>query len=155
MNVSDDSAVGDLVDITVAPAPHSWEHRFAVCAASQVGWMGGDSTYSVTLAIGQRLWLFSDTRLAGDWWINNSIVIQELDDTMRTMHGGTVADPDALVMPPIRIGEDGLTRWLWTSDAIAFDDRNVPVADHRLWTFSKNSVQPSQMRRRVSGISCG
>lgn len=125
----------DLLDIVVERAPHPWEHRFAVHAASGAGWMGGDSTYSVPLATGQRLWLFSDTRLAGDRWINNSVVIQNPDGTLLTVHGGTTAEPDALVVPPNRIGEDGLTRWLWTSAAIAVDHPDLPAADHRLWTF--------------------
>lgn len=135
MDIADHRRLADLADIAVEPAPHPWEHRFAVYAASKEGWMGGDSAYSVRLATGRRLWLFSDTRLAGDRWINNSIVIQDPDGTMRTVHGGTTAEPDALVVPPNRIGEDRLTRWLWTSDAIALDRPDLPIADHRLWTF--------------------
>jgi hypothetical protein len=134
-DVAGPPAATSALDIAVERAPHPWEHQFAVYAASETGWMGGDSTYSVSLANGQRLWLFSDTRLADDRWINNSVVIQSPDGTLRTVHGGTAAEPDALVVPPSRIGEDGLTRWLWTSDAVALDGPDHPVADHRLWTF--------------------
>jgi hypothetical protein len=63
------------------------------------------------------------------------VVIQFPDGTLHTAHGGTTAEPEALVMPANRTGEDGLRRWLWTSDAVAIDGPDLAVADHRLWTF--------------------
>lgn len=134
--------------VEVEASPHPWETRFAEYAATAAGWMGGDSTYTVPLTSGHRLWLFSDTRLPSDRWINNSVVTQHPDGTLHTVHGGTAADPAALVRPTQPCGEDGLARWLWASDAYALEDPDLATDEHRLWMFCQEyrSTKPNPER---------
>lgn len=100
---------------------HSYDH-----------WTGADGTYSATLPGHQELWIFSDTFLGtvnpdgsrspviSDGgttpFINNSFVEQRDGDTnyadLRTIHGGTAADPTALMPPP------DAAHWYWAGDAI-------------------------------------
>lgn len=83
------------------------------------GWTGGDSTYSVKLPDGRTLWLFSDTwigpinsdgtRPISAPLVNNTFVIQD-GSQMTTVHGGTSAEPKA-IMPPSEPGH-----WYWLGD---------------------------------------
>jgi hypothetical protein len=73
------------------------------------GWTGGDSTYSVPLSGGRTAWIFSDTflgpvdpdgsRPTTTPFINNSFVVQRGSE-LKTVTGGTAANPTALVPPP-------------------------------------------------------
>lgn len=73
------------------------------------GWTGADSTYSVPLSGGRTAWIFSDTflgpvnpdgsRPTTTPFINNSFVIQK-GQNLKTVTGGTAANPTALVPPP-------------------------------------------------------
>lgn len=123
--------------VSVDPAPHPLRHRFAVLASTRTGWCGGDSAYAVDLAGGQeRLWLFSDTLLDGGAIVNNCIVVEDIArGRLRTVLGGTPAEPAALVGPFDAVGADGLSRWLWTGHGVAVDDPATPVDQHRLWIF--------------------
>jgi hypothetical protein len=98
-------------------------------------WTGADSTYSAPLPGGSDLWIFSDTFLGyvnpdgsrspttSDGgttpFINNSFVEQAgrvpSALALRTIHGGTAADPAALMPPP------DPDHWYWAGDAIAAD----------------------------------
>nr|WP_170067949.1 fibronectin type III domain-containing protein [Lentzea guizhouensis] len=70
-------------------------------------WTGGDSTVSVPLPDGRVAWLFSDTFLGAvnadhsrprtAPFIRNSIVVQQGDQLVQTVHGGTAQDPKTLV----------------------------------------------------------
>ncbi|MEU3742000.1 DUF4185 domain-containing protein [Streptomyces sp. NPDC032198] len=83
------------------------------------GWTGGDSTYSVTLPDGRRLWLFSDTfigpldsdgkRPTSAPLINSSFVSQ-VGDNLTTITGGSSSSPKAIMPPP---AED---HWYWLGD---------------------------------------
>jgi hypothetical protein len=99
-------------------------------------WTGADGTYSATLPGNQELWIFSDTFLGtvnpdgsrspviSDGgttpFINNSFVEQRDGDTnyadLRTIHGGTAADPSALMPPP------DAAHWYWAGDALTTGD---------------------------------
>jgi hypothetical protein len=129
----------ETAGLTVAlePAPHPLAHRFAVLASTEEGWCGGDSAYAVDLAGGnERLWLFSDTLLAGSHMVNNCIVVEDIaQGRLRTVLGGTPDEPAALVAPNEKVGPDGLTRWLWTGHGVAVDDPALPADQHRLWIF--------------------
>ncbi|MGW5362895.1 DUF4185 domain-containing protein [Actinopolymorpha pittospori] len=91
--------------------------RFASYGNSGIGWTGGDSTYSVPLAGGRTLWMFSDTfwgpvdadlgRPTTVPFLNNSFVV-ERGDRLRTVAGGTPQAPDSLVPPD----EPGTWNWL-------------------------------------------
>jgi hypothetical protein len=73
-------------------------------------WTGGDNTASVPLPDGRVAWLFSDTFLGkvnadhtrprDSAFINNTIVVQEGAQAVRTLHGGAADKPAALVAPP-------------------------------------------------------
>ncbi|GAB3162244.1 hypothetical protein GCM10027258_80990 [Amycolatopsis stemonae] len=123
--------------IVLDPAPHPLAHRFAVLAATQNGWRGGDSAYAIDLAHGrQRLWLFSDTLLADNRMVNNCIVVEDVaPGGLRTVLGGTAGQPDALVTPIDKVGPDGLARWLWAGHGVVVDDPALPADRHRLWIF--------------------
>ncbi|MFZ1199092.1 MAG: DUF5005 domain-containing protein [Desulfobacterales bacterium] len=85
------------------------------------GWTGGDGTRSVSLPDGRILWLFGDTflgRVRPDHsradsapMVRNTFVLQS-GDTLVTLHGGTKADPRALVSPPAK------GSWYWPSDGL-------------------------------------
>lgn len=93
-------------------------------------WTGADSTYSAPLPGRHDLWIFSDTFLGyvnpdgsrsptisdggSTPFINNSFVEQTGAD-LKTIHGGTGADPAALMPPP------DSTHWYWAGDAIVGD----------------------------------
>ncbi|WP_202865766.1 DUF4185 domain-containing protein [Kribbella turkmenica] len=94
------------------------------------GWTGGDSTYSVKLSGGRTAWIFSDTflgpvnpdgsRPTTTPFINNSFVVQR-GDAVKTVTGGTAADPTALVPPP----DNG---WYWFGAAATSNSgRNLDV----------------------------
>lgn len=95
-------------------------------------WTGADGTYSAALPGNKELWIFSDTFLGtvnpdgsrspviSDGgttpFINNSFVEQPDGDTnyadLTTIHGGTAANPAALMPPP------DASHWYWAGDAI-------------------------------------
>ena len=95
-------------------------------------WTGADGTYSAALPGHKELWIFSDTFLGtvnpdgsrspviSDGgttpFINNSFVKQQDGDTsyqdLTTIHGGTAANPTALMPPP------DASHWYWAGDAI-------------------------------------
>ncbi|WP_052684436.1 fibronectin type III domain-containing protein [Lentzea aerocolonigenes] len=70
-------------------------------------WTGGDSTVSVRLPDGRTAWFFSDTFLGtvnADFsrpktapFIRNSAVVQQGDQLVQTLHGGTAQNPTTLV----------------------------------------------------------
>jgi fibronectin type 3 domain-containing protein len=70
-------------------------------------WTGADSTVSVQLPDGRVAWLFSDTFLGtvnadhsrpkSAPFIHNSIVVQQGNQLVQTLHGGTTANPTSLV----------------------------------------------------------
>lgn len=122
-------------DFSVEVEPHTWQRRFTTYAESGTGWAGGDSTYSIALSDGRRLWLFSDTRLPNDRWVHNSVVVQSRSGELRTLHGGSRTEPTDLVPPLSRFGTDGMRRWLWTSDGIAVHDRLAHPEQHYVLTF--------------------
>ncbi|TDD71401.1 DUF5005 domain-containing protein [Actinomadura darangshiensis] len=89
-------------------------------------WTGADSTYSLKLSDGRIVYGYSDTFLGkvnSDGsrpvviqdggttpFINNSFVVQGTDGKFTTVHGGTAADPKA-VMPPSQADH-----WYWAGD---------------------------------------
>ncbi len=95
-------------------------------------WTGADSTYSVRLPGGSQAWLFSDTFLGtvnADGsrppvieeggttpFINNSFVVQH-GGRLTTVHGGTAANPTAIMPPP------DSTHWYWAGSGIVSGGR--------------------------------
>lgn len=91
-------------------------------------WTGADSTYSAAVGGGKELWIFSDTFLGTVTpqdtrspviggggttpFIHNSFILQQ-GVHLTTIHGGTAADPTALLPAPES------TEWYWAGDAIA------------------------------------
>ncbi|WP_282795048.1 hypothetical protein [Streptomyces sp. CC224B] len=85
------------------------------------GWTGGDSTYTVVLPDGRRLYLFSDTflgplnadgtRPTKAKFINSSIVVEK-GASLSTITGGTKARPKALMPPAVK------DRWYWLGDGM-------------------------------------
>ncbi|MEV0273966.1 DUF4185 domain-containing protein [Hamadaea sp. NPDC050747] len=93
---------------------------FTAYGNSGRGWTGADSTYSVRLPGDRQLWLFSDTflgtvdpdgsRPADSPIVNNTFVVQR-GGTMTTIHGGTAAEPAAILSP------DQADSWYWLGGA--------------------------------------
>lgn len=89
-------------------------------------WTGADTTYSLKLSDGRIVYAYSDTFLGkvnADGsrpvvieeggttpFINNSFVVQGTGGGLTTVHGGTAADPKA-VMPPAQPAH-----WYWAGD---------------------------------------
>jgi hypothetical protein len=83
-------------------------------------WTGADGNFSVRLPDGRDVWMFSDTYLGrvdnghsrpfDTRLINNSFVLQQGTSLVRTLHGGTAANPASLMAPT-----DG-SSWYWVSD---------------------------------------
>ena len=99
---------------------------FARYGDTSGAWSGADNTASVALPDGRVAWLFSDTYLgrvdAGHTrprdtpFVRNTIVMQQGDQAVRTVHGGTDAQPAALVTPT-RTGE-----YYWAQDGFVAGD---------------------------------
>lgn len=110
--------------------------HYADNVSSPDHWTGADGTYSAALPGHKELWIFSDTFLGtvnpdgsrspviSDGgttpFINNSFVQQPDGDAnyadLTTIHGGTAADPTALMPPP------DASHWYWAGDAITTGD---------------------------------
>ena len=90
-------------------------------------WTGSDGVLSVVLPDGRVLWDFSDTFLGlvnadgsrppGQPFINNSMIVQEADSLVQTLHGGTPAAPTSLFIPTER------RSWYWVGDMTIEGDR--------------------------------
>lgn len=116
------------------------------------GWTGGDSTYSVKLSGGRTVWIFSDTflgpvnpdgsRPTTAPFINNSFVVQR-GNSVKTVTGGTKANPTALVPPPAN-------GWYWFGAAQTSNaGRNLDVVTLRFektgtgqwdWRWASNYI---------------
>lgn len=87
-------------------------------------WIGADSGYSVPMADGRTVWIWSDT-FVGDVgpdhtidrdaaFIHNSLIVQDPDGTLTTIHGGSTEEPASLFAVP---GGSENTEWFWCADA--------------------------------------
>jgi hypothetical protein len=81
---------------------------FTAYGNSGQGWTGADSTYSVKLPGDREVWMFSDTFLGmvnpdgsrpTDSPIVNNTFVVERGGAMTTIHGGTAAEPAAILSP--------------------------------------------------------
>src|SRR5689334_23340292 len=90
-------------------------------------WSGADNTASVALPDGRVAWLFSDTFLGrvgtghtrprDTPFVRNTIVVQQGAQAVRTLHGGTGAQPSALVAPA------AAGQYYWAQDGFVAGDR--------------------------------
>jgi len=107
-------------DWTATAQPHANpESLLNAYSDTGKGWTGADSTYSVQLPGGRTAWIFSDTflgpvnpdgsRPTTTPFINNSIVVQQ-GSNLKTVTGGTTANPTALLPPPAN-------GWYWIGAA--------------------------------------
>jgi hypothetical protein len=103
---------------SVAPEPRLTQ-AFTHYGDTGGAWTGGDSTYSVPLPGARQLWLFSDTFLGTvnpdgsrpeDGPIVNNTFVEQRRDRFRTIHGGTPAEPTAVLPPPAQ------DAWYWLAD---------------------------------------
>ncbi|MEV7645204.1 hypothetical protein AB0O32_35355 [Streptomyces rubiginosohelvolus] len=102
--------------------PNAWPERTFndYAKVTPDGWTGGDSTYSVTLPDGRRLWLFSDTflgplnsngtRPTSAPLINQSFVSQ-VGDNLTTITGRAEDGTRSAFMPP-----SAPNHWYWLGD---------------------------------------
>ncbi|QOR69698.1 DUF4185 domain-containing protein [Ruania alkalisoli] len=133
------SARCDLVDADIATSAtvHAdLEADFADYGDSGVGWTGGDSTYSIPLADGRTVWVFSDTFLGPVHeggtrpletpFLNNSFVVSD-GGSLTTVTGGTDENPASLIEPP----EDG--GWYWVGDGLQADDGTIQLTALQFW----------------------
>jgi hypothetical protein len=90
-------------------------------------WTGSDGAMSVVLPDGRVVWDFSDTflgfvnsdgsRPGGQPLINNTMIVQDGDALVQTLHGGTAESPTALIIPT---DQDA---WYWVNDMTVETDR--------------------------------
>ncbi|MFF3095757.1 hypothetical protein [Streptomyces cyaneofuscatus] len=105
------------------------------------GWTGGDSTYTVTLPDGRRLWMFSDTFL-GPLNSNgtrptsaplvNSSFVSQVGDSLTTITGGSASDREA-IMP-----SSAESHWYWLGDGLVTTiggERRLQVVFHEWHKF--------------------
>ncbi|MFW6724787.1 DUF5005 domain-containing protein [Streptomyces sp. MAR4 CNY-716] len=118
------------------------EQKFLDYAASTPnGWTGGDSTYSLTLPDGRRLWQFSDTFLGPlnadgtrptSAKLVNSTFVTEAGGQLDTITGGTASNPTA-IMPPT---ENRFWYWLGDSTIANVDGtQRLQVIFHEWYKF--------------------
>lgn len=90
-------------------------------------WTGADGALSVALPDGRVLWDFSDTflglvrrdgsRPSGQPFINNSMIVEDGDALVQTLHGGTPGSPTSLIIPA---DQDS---WYWVGDMTVEGER--------------------------------
>lgn len=112
-----------VADPPTADAATQLESMFSAYGDTSGAWSGADGTASVELQNGSIAWLFSDTYLgevgadhsrpASAPMINNSIVLQTGAEIDRTLTGGTIGAPAALLAPT----SDG--QFFWVGDGTA------------------------------------
>jgi hypothetical protein len=109
----------------VAEPDAALTEAFASYGNDHDGWSGGDSTYSVTLGAGRRVWAFSDTLIGpvnddgtqplDTEFVNSSFVVEAEGQPTRTVTGGTPAERTGLLAPT----ESG---WYWQGASHLTDD---------------------------------
>lgn len=96
-------------------------------------WVSGDGAYPVPLPGGRVAWLFGDSLVrradATNAIVHNTIVIQDGRRRLRTLAGGTTAQPTDLI-PPVQPGT-----WLWPSSGF--------VEQGRLMVFAEELARPA------------
>ncbi|WP_460497568.1 hypothetical protein [Glycomyces tarimensis] len=138
------------------------EQRFLDYAESTPnGWTGGDSTYSVRLPDGDLLWLFSDTFLGPlnddgtrptSAQLVNSTFVRQDGNSLSTIHGGTAADP-AAIMPPSEADH-----WFWLGDGMISRQNGIDylqVVYQEYYRFGSGSWDWGFKRNVVATFSLG
>ncbi len=118
--------MGRLPRVPTATADHhTWELFGRPPAPGN--WVSGDGAYPVPLPDGQVAWLFGDSQVRRadntDAIIHNAIVVQNDRGRLRTLAGGTAAQPADLI-PPVQPGT-----WLWPSSGFVEHDRLMVFAE--------------------------
>ena len=124
-------------------------------------WTGSDGVLSVVLPDGRVLWDFSDTFLGlvnadgsrppGQPFINNSMIIQEGDSLVQTLHGGTPAAPTSLFISTER------RSWYWVGDMINRAEKLQPqrVATVGINTDAKKTGEVSAAKQKSEAFRKG
>ena len=96
-------------------------------------WVAGDGAYPVPLPGGRVAWLFGDSQVrradGTDAVVHNTIVVQTGRGRLRTLAGGTTAQPADLI-PPVQPGT-----WLWASSGF--------LEQGRLMVFAEEFTRPA------------
>jgi hypothetical protein len=96
-------------------------------------WVAGDGAYPVPLPGGRVAWLFGDSQVrradGTDAIVHNTIVVQHGRGRLRTLAGGTTAQPADLI-PPVQPGT-----WLWPASGF--------VEHGRLLVFAEEFIRPA------------
>lgn len=96
-------------------------------------WVAGDGAYPVPLPDLRVAWLFGDSQVrrgdGTDAIVHNTIVVQPGRGRLRTLAGGTTAQPADLI-PPVQPGT-----WLWPSSGF--------VEHGRLMVFAEEFTRPA------------
>jgi hypothetical protein len=91
------------------------------------GWVAGDGSYPVQLPGRRVAWLFGDSLVhradGADVIVHNAIVVQDGSGRLRTLAGGTPAEPSDLI-PPVRPGT-----WLWAASGFVDQGRLMVFAE--------------------------
>jgi hypothetical protein len=145
--------------VETAAYPQDAFNKYAETTAN--GWTGGDSTYSVTLPDGRRLWLFSDTwlgplnsdgtRPTNAPFINSSFVSQ-VGDNLETITGGTASNPSAIMPPPAE------GHWYWLGDGLVANvggEKKLQIVFHEWYKFGEGSWDFGFYRALVATFDLG
>lgn len=96
-------------------------------------WVSGDGSYPVPLPDGNVAWLFGDSTIrradGTDAIVHNAIVVQDRRGGLRTLAGGTAAQPADLI-PAVQPGT-----WLWPASGF--------VEHGRLMVFAEELARPA------------
>jgi hypothetical protein len=102
-------AAASAYPTVISATPNSaLTNAFTQYANTGGGWTGADGAYSARLPNNRQLWVYSDTFLGTvnpdggrpqtSPFINNSFIVRQ-GTRMSTVHGGTAADPRAVITP--------------------------------------------------------
>jgi hypothetical protein len=91
------------------------------------GWVAGDGSYPVQLPDRRVAWLFGDSLVhradGSNMIVHNAIVVQDRSGRLRTLAGGTAAEPADLI-PPVQPNT-----WLWAASGFVDHGRLMVFAE--------------------------
>jgi hypothetical protein len=111
------------------------------------GWVAGDGSYPVQLPDRRVAWLFGDSLVrradGSQVLVHNAIVVQGRSGRLRTLAGGTAAEPSDLIPP------QQPNTWLWAGSGFVDRGRLLVFAEEFTGTGDGRSFQATNRRYLV------